>query len=920
MKRKVFIPVSALTGALLLALVAAMTSFVAGPDIAHAQTPGTGELSSLAVGGKQIAIVDSDGNVDNSHIADADIIRVSSGTSAIGVSARTRVSSEKIVIRYGITGFVSPGAGASVTAGAGTSGSVPLVAGANTDIAVIVKVNDADTTGTAYVVRVRRVPTGAASDADLSNLTLTSPAAVLMPGFKPGATSYTALVPYDVDDSGNTVEDTIVVTPTLSNTGGTTDDPATFEIKSNKDAELEENSGAYTVELAEGANVITVMVRAANVSTTKTYTLTVTRANKNASDNAELSSLTVGGSSVDHLLVGPNINPTPSRPFYWPVKVPNTTTSITAGATTRHPRATVALKFGLTRTDAASILAHPIASGNTVDLNEGRNYIAVQVTAEDGKSASRRFHVIVIDRAGPNFSNNANLLDIVFFTADGGQGSTPETGQNITLVPPVEGATNYTLFVPYGVDRDSAVAGNQIRIAAVGYQNNNNPLDSAFVRMSGENIGFNESDTSYERAVHLVTLGTGDNVYTITVLSADATVTKTYTLTVRRAPFNGLDDARLSALTVGGASVNLAGFTPLNRAGTGGTHAVQYSTRVPNTTSSIQITPTTMDSDAVAIVRTGNSASTAVTGAVVPDGNVPLNAGGTKTIAVQVTAANGHTERNYILSVERVSQSASDDADLSSLMVTANGSSSPATFLPALVPGTADYMISVPNDVDADAGANDDSIIVTAAPATGGMVMVTSDNDDLVVSPADNQYVVELAEGANVITIVSEAANAVDMKTYTLTVTRAAATASDDAGLSELTVHATGDPSMAYRSVMGPGAYLTNVNTTAAAANIVETGVSNTVYNVQVAATPANSGASVVIKSMPSSTTAPADAAAIAAVSADADGVVDVIVGAGNHIVVEVTAENGVAKAYYVLKVNRARASASDDAKLSVLT
>ena len=41
---------------------------------------------------------------------------------------------------------------------------------------------------------------------------------------------------------------------------------------------------------------------------------------------------------------------------------------------------------------------------------------------------------------------------------------------------------------------------------------------------------------------------------------------------------------------------------------------------------------------------------------------------------------------------------------------------------------------------------------------------------------------VELEEGANVITIVSEAANAVDMKTYTLTVTRAAASASDECG------------------------------------------------------------------------------------------------------------------------------------------
>ena len=38
MNRKAFIPITALLGALLLALVAAMTPFVAGPDRAHAQS------------------------------------------------------------------------------------------------------------------------------------------------------------------------------------------------------------------------------------------------------------------------------------------------------------------------------------------------------------------------------------------------------------------------------------------------------------------------------------------------------------------------------------------------------------------------------------------------------------------------------------------------------------------------------------------------------------------------------------------------------------------------------------------------------------------------------------------------------------------------------------------------------------------
>ena len=120
-------------------------------------------------------------------------------------------------------------------------------------------------------------------------------------------------------------------------------------------------------------------------------------------------------------------------------------------------------------------------------------------------------------------------------------------------------------------------------------------------------------------------------------------------------------------------------------------------------------------------------------------------------------------------------------------------------------------------------------------------------------------------------------------------------------------MHATGDATMVYRSVADP-----------TAGTVYETGVSNEVYNVQVAATPAHSGASVAIKTI-NSATAP-DATAIAAASVDADGVVDVIVGYQNYVIAEVTAENGVNSAAYILKVNRAPASASSDAKLIATT
>ena len=909
-------------GALLLALVAAIALFVAEPDRAQAQT--AAGLSSLTVGGKQIALT-VDGTATYDHTSN--IIRVSSGTGSIAVSATPQTSTYKVEIRYGHTAVTGAVDATFPTDGTVATGSVPLVAGANTDIAVSVKpADDTVTTGTVHVVRVRRVPTGVGSNADLSGLTLTTPDTDLVPGFKPATTSYTAFVPYDVADNGGAVDDTIVVTPTLADTT-TGDDIATHEVTSNRGSDkVSSAANVHTVTLEEGANVITIMVKAANVSTTKTYTVTVTRAAANASDDAKLSSLTVGGTSVK--VPDPIANPSAavSGDVGYATRVPNATSSITINAAKNHSGAVVVLKSDTDLATNADVTAwdNDDVDGQTVTLHEGLNYIAVQVTAEDGTSGNRKYYLIEVTRASSSFSDDADLVSL----AVAGGADIP-AGGNIVLVPPVKGATNYMVFVPYNVDNSNAETGNQVMVTATGFSNDEvgaNALDKANVRVSADKIAADTTATTSNVATHLVTLGTGNTVVTITVESADATKTKTYTLTVRRAALNGLDDARLSALMVGSTSVNLKAFSPLDRAGTGGTHAVAYMARVPNTTKSIQITPTTMDSGAVAIIKTGDDAAASVAAAatVHPDGNVALVEGATTTIAVQVTAANGTTELNYIVSVERVLQGASDDAELSGLAVAAeasDGTASTATTFglsPGFAKSTMEYMASVPNDVDGgETGAdNNDTIVVTTTRADAdAMVTVTSDNDDLVTSDAaGNAHTVELVEGANVITIMVQAGDAMTTKAYTLTVMRAAATASDDAGLSELTVHATGDATMVYRTVADPSASTTTATT------LYETGVPNAVYNVQIAATLSDDNASMVIKPISPANPASITQAEFDGGTADADGVVDVIVGATNYFNVEVTAENGVAKAYYILKVNRARASADDGVKLSVLT
>lgn len=97
------------------------------------------------------------------------------------------------------------------------------------------------------------------SNADLSNLTLSS--GTLSPVFAPATTSYTASVANAVTS--------ITVTPTAADVNSA--------ITVNGNA-VTSGSPSGSIALAEGPNVITTVVTAQDAVTTKTYTVTVTRA------------------------------------------------------------------------------------------------------------------------------------------------------------------------------------------------------------------------------------------------------------------------------------------------------------------------------------------------------------------------------------------------------------------------------------------------------------------------------------------------------------------------------------------------------------------------------------------------------------------------------------------------------------------
>ena len=90
----------------------------------------------------------------------------------------------------------------------------------------------------------------------------------------------------------------------------------------------------------------------------------------------------------------------------------------------------------------------------------------------------------------------------------------------------------------------------------------------------------------------------------IKVTAADLVTTKTYTLTVTRAAANASDDARLSALMVGGESVSVSPALMVRRRGP---VAEDYMTGVANGVSSIAISATPNHSGAMVAIETGGA-------------------------------------------------------------------------------------------------------------------------------------------------------------------------------------------------------------------------------------------------------------------------------------------------------------------------
>ncbi|MCY9597385.1 hypothetical protein PC41400_08855 [Paenibacillus chitinolyticus] len=547
--------------------------------------------------------------------------------------------------------------GSTVTSG--SPSSVPLNVGANL-INVVVTAQDGTTQKT-YTLTVTRA---ASNNADLNGLTLS--AGTLNPSFASGTTSYTA----SVVDSVTSVD----VTPTLA------DGTATVKVNGSTVT----SGSPSSVPLNVGANTITVLVTAQDGTTQKSYTVTVTRAVP-LSGNADLSNLVLTGTALN--------------PGFAPGTI-TYTSSVAHGVTALDVTPTVADSHAAVTVNGQAVTS---GSASSVPLNVGPNTVTVLVTAENG--ATKTYTVTVTRAAG---SNNADLSGI---TLSGGAALSPVFAPGTTL---------YTVNVPnsvFGLDVTPSVADG-----------------TATLKVNGTAAA---SGTPVP-----VSLNVGNNTVTLLVTAQDGTP-KTYTLTITRAPSS---NALLSSLTLSAGTL-----TPVFDSGT-----TSYTAQVATGVSSIDVTPVVADGTAT-LTMNGHAATS---GTAVP---VSLNVGD-NTITVVVTAQDGTTSETYTVTVNRAAP-LSGNADLSSLSLSAG------TLNPAFAPGTTAYTVNVANSVNT----------VDVTPATADSTAFVKVDGKSVTSGTASA--VSLNVGSNTVEVQVTAQNG-SVKTYTLTITRAASGNADLSGIS----------------------------------------------------------------------------------------------------------------------------------------
>jgi gliding motility-associated-like protein len=438
-------------------------------------------------------------------------------------------------------------------------------------------------------------------------------------------------------------------------------------------------SPSQSIPLAVGANIITTVITAQDGVTTKTVIITVNRA---LSNDANLSALKISTGTLSPVFSPTNIT--------YSDNVATTVTSVTVTPTTDDPAATVKVN-GTAVTSGTASAAIPLAVGS--------NAVKVAVTAPNGTTI-QTYTVTVIRGT----STDALLTSVKL---------TPASTLTVVTGPSY---VNYTTTV--------AATTSSVTVTATEQD------PTATIKINGVTTASGVASASIPLAV-------GSNVINIVSTAQDGVTTKTYTITATR---TASSDALLTSIKLTPVST----LTVVTGPG-----YVNYTTSVPNSTSSVTVTATTQDATATIKVNGVSVASGAASAAI------PLVVG-PNTITTVVTAQDGVTTKSYIITATRA---ASNNALLTSIKLT------PASTLTIVTgPGYVNYTTSVPNTTS--------SVTVTATKQDAGASITVN---GVTTASGTASAAIPLAVGSNTITTIVTAADGTTTKSYIITATRAAA-------------------------------------------------------------------------------------------------------------------------------------------------
>src|SRR6185437_6737392 len=329
------------------------TDVAAGDDITFDMTLPTATISAPSVsqiggggaGTVTYSITYADTNFNTSNLTNAGITLNPSGT-ATGTVAVTGGGTSYTVTISNITGLG--------TLGITLAGGYAFDSAGNTDPGA----------GPAATFNVL------SSNDDLSSLKVSE--GVLSPTFASGSTSYS-------DAVGNTIT-SVTVTP------ATADPNAVITVNG---APLASGTASTAIALNVGDNIINIVTTAPDGVSSKTYTVTVTRA---GSSNTNLTNLKINAGAIP--LTPSFIYTTTS----YTASVPNATASIKITPAIADANATVKINGTMVNSGTASA---------AIPLNFGANIITTVVTAQNGTST--KTYTITVTRPALTNANLAGL-------------------------------------------------------------------------------------------------------------------------------------------------------------------------------------------------------------------------------------------------------------------------------------------------------------------------------------------------------------------------------------------------------------------------------------------------------------------------------------------------------------------------------